>query len=509
MTFWNNLSERTAVYIRKGGPGNPITLMDENGAGIEAVTGGAADVESFFGLNSKGQRVYLGARKQGDNARFTTSASFRVDLARLIQQLRLGNCPFDLYILQRCGDLSVLNYNGGLIYYDGYTTNKAFSESMALLADNTETDLMRQLDLSFAPIEDAALKLVHKDISETWSDFDINRIISVGVARCSGDCGVVGENDGEQDFWAVTDADSTPGHGGFSAPRFLYTEDGGTTKNGSSVQVLLGGNLFAVAKAGEYAIVGGSTGIAYAKYQDVKDGVVNPWTLALSASNINDIVFVSSDVGYACANGGVIYKTTDGGFSWTVLSNGTITAQNLNRISFVDSTTGYFAGNSGALVQYFNGTLSLMPVRTSVGGAAVTANFLTVATASQRGNEVILGTSTGLMYKSSNALGSYPLFSSMSGLDGLGSGSIDDIQFAGFRGSVMFVIQTAANGTSRIHRDITGGNTAMKCEIIGGYTNPANFGINSIAPASITRALTVGDIHETYGFVGSILPSAA
>lgn len=507
MTYYSNLSERSAVYIRKGA-GNRWTLLDEGGTMLEAFTGGAADVESRFGLNAKGQRIYLGAIKQGDAARFTTSASFRVDLARLIDQLRKGNCPFDVFVQQRCGDLGWSNYNGGILYYDGYTTNKAFSESMTLLADNTETDLMRQLDLSFAPIEDAALKLVHKDITDTWSDFDINRIISVGVARCSGDCGVIGENDGEQDFWAVTDADNTPGHGGFSAPRFLYTEDGGTTKNGSSVQVLLGGNLFAVAKAGEYAIVGGSTGIAYAKFQDVKDGVVNPWTLALSASNINDIVFVSSDVGYACANSGVIYKTTDGGFSWTVLSSGTITAQNLNRISFVDSTTGYFAGNSGALVQYFNGTLSLMPVRTSVGGAAVTANFLTVATV-RSGNEVVLGTSTGLMYKSSNALGSYPLFSAMSGLDGLGSGSIDDIQFAGFRGSVMFVIQTAANGTSRVHRDISGGATSMQCEIIGGYTNPANFGINSIAPASITRAMTVGDVHETYGFVGSILPSAA
>lgn len=508
MTLYSNLSERSAAYIRKGA-GNRWTLLDEGGAMIDAITGGAADVESRFGLNAKGQRIYLGALKSGDAARFTTTASFRVDLARLIEQLRKGNCPFDLFVQQRCGDLGWSNYNGGVWYYDGYTTNKSFDNSLALLVDNAETDVQRQLDLSFAPIEDAALKLVHKDITGTVSDFDINKVINVGVARCSGDCGVVGENDGEQDYWAVTDADSTPGHGGFSAPRFLYTEDGGTTWNGSSVQVLLGGNLFGVAKAGEYVIVAGSTGIAYAKYQDVKDGVVNPWTLALSATNINDVVFVSSDVGYAAANGGIIYKSTDGGFSWSVLSNAAQTAQNLNSISFVDSTTGYFAGNSGALVQYFNGTLSLMTVRTSVGGAAITANFNVVATAPLRGNEVYLGTSTGLMYRSTNALGSYPLFTSMTGLDGLGSGSIDDLVFAGFRGSVLFAVQTAANGTSRVHRDISGGATAMQCEIIGGYTNPANFGIASVAPSSVTRAITVGNIHETYGFIGSIIAAAA
>lgn len=509
MPLWNNLSEQTIAYIRKGGPGNPWTLLDENGAMIDAFTGGSADVESRFGLNSRGQRTYLGALKQGDDARITTTASFRLEISRLLTQLRTGRCPFDLAVLQRCGTVDPANYIGGLILYDGYTTNKSYDNTLALLTDNTQTDVLRALDLSFAPIEDAALKLRHLDITNTVSDFDINRVISVGVAKCSGDCGVVGENDGEQDFWAVTDADSTPGHGGASAPRFLYTEDGGLTWNGSSVTPLLGAssNLFAVAKAGDYAIVGGTNGIAYAKFQDIKDGVSIPWALALSASNINDMTFVSSDTGYAVANSGVIYKTTDGGFTWTVLSNGTLTVQNLNRVSFVDSTTGYFAGNSGALITYFNGTLALLPVRTSVGGAAITVNFISLATAYGRGNELFLGTSTGVMYRCTNATGSYPLFTLMTGLPLSGSGSIDDIQFGGFRGSVLFIVQSNAANTSRVLRDITGGNTAMKIENIGDFNNPANFKINSIAPASITRAITVGQIHETYGFIGSVLPS--
>lgn len=505
MGYWDNRGQQTAVYIRKGGPGNRYTLLDDGGTQIEAMTGGAADVESRFGLNAKGQRQYLGAMVQGDAARYTTSAMFRMEQARLLAQLRLGNCPFDLMVLQRCGDLGVTNYNWGLIYYDGYTTNKSFDNSLALLADNTQTDLMRQLDLSLAPIEDAALKLVHRDISGTVSDFAVNKIIAVGVARCAGDCGAVGENDGEQDFWAVTDADNTPGHGGAASPRFLYTEDGGTTWNGSSIQVLLGTTAHAnsVAKAGEYVIVVGQTGIAYAKYQDIKDGVANPWTLALSASNLNDVVAVSSDTLWACGNGGVIYKSTDGGFSWTSVTSPT--ANNLLSAAFVDSTTIYFAGASGTLVQYFNGTLSLIVVRTSVGGAAVTATFNKVAAAGLRGNEVYIGTATGLMYRSTNALGSYVLFSLMTGLPLPGNGSITDLQFAGYRGSVLFIIQTAANGTSRVLRDISGGATAMQVEEVGGFTSPSNFGINTIAPSSITRALTGGEIHETYGFIGSVL----
>lgn len=507
MSYWNSQSEMSAAYIRKGGPGNRWTLLDENGAQVDAFTGGAAGVESRHGLNAKGQRQYLGAIVQGDKARFDTSAMFRLESARLIQQLRTGNCPFDIFVQQRCGDIGALNYTWGLLYYDGYTTSKSFDATLAQLKDNTNTDPQRQLDLSFAPIEDAALKLVHRDITGTNSDFAINKIISVGIARCAGDCGAVGEDDGEQGYWAVTDADSTPGHGGVASPRFLYTEDGGTTWNGSSIQVLLGASAHAnsIAKAGDYAVVVGETGIAYAKYQDIKDGVSNPWTLAYSGAGINDIVAVSSDTLYACQDGGIILKSTDGGFSWTVLSNATLTSSNLLSAAYVDSTTVYFAGASGALVQYFNGTLTLITVRTSVGGAAITAQFNKVACAPGRGNEVYLGTSTGLMYRSTNALGSYVLFSLMTGLPLSGNGSITDLQFAGFRGSALFIVQTNASNLSRVLRDISGGATAMQVEEVGGFTNPSNFGVNTIAPASITRALTGGEIHETYGFIGSVL----
>jgi len=97
-----------------------------------------------------------------------------------------------------------------------------------------------------------------------------------------------------------------------------------------------------------------------------------PWTLALSASNINDMTFVSSDTGYACANSGVIYKSTDGGFTWSTLSNGTLTVQNLNSVSFVDSTTGYFAGASGALIKSASsmGGTSTVQLRRDISNAA-------------------------------------------------------------------------------------------------------------------------------------------
>jgi hypothetical protein len=509
MPIWDNRSQNTATYIRRGGPGNRYTLLDETGAQLDAFTGGAADVESRFGLDAKGNRQYLGAIIQGDAARFTSSTMFRLEQARLLAQLRTGNCPFDLMVIQRCGEIGALNYTWGLLYYDGYTTNKSFDNPLALLAENTAADVMRQLDLSFAPIEDAAIKLVHRDISGTVSDFGYNDIINVGIARCAGDCGAVGENDGEQEFWTITDADSTPGHGGTAAPTFKYTEDGGVTWGSSSIHVLLGANAHgnALAKAGAYVVAVGETGIAYAKFQDIKDGVHNPWVLAHSGSGLNDIVAVGGDTLWVCGDAGVILKSTDGGFSWTAVTSPT--ANNLLSAAAVDSTTVYFAGASGTLVQYFNGTLAVVPVRTSVGGAVITHTFNKVAAAPLRGNEVFIGTATGVMYRSTNALGSYVLFSVMTGLPLSGNGSITDLAFAGYKGSVLFIVQTNAANVSRVLRDISGGATGMQIEEVGGFTSPSNFGINSIAPASITRALTVGEIHETYGFIGSVLASGA
>lgn len=506
MAFWDSKRERSGVWIRKGGPGNKWTLADENGVMLDAPTGGAVDVNSRFGLDSKGQSVYLGALTQGDPARITANLNLRLDARKLLAQLALGACPFDIFVQQRCGDIAPLNYTAGIFYYDGYTTDKSMDNPLAQSADNTMPDVMRTLALSFAPIEDGLMPLTHKDLTASWSDFAFNKIISVGVPACVGDCETA-ENDGAQEFWAVTDQDSTPGYAATPAPMFKYTEDGGLNWSSVYIEDFLSADATDVVKVGDYVLVCSPTvGVVYAKFEDIKNGVNNPWTLASGiATQFPKALFAVGQDVYACGAAGYIWKSTDGGITWTVLSAGTITANALNSISFVDSMTGWFAGDSGTLVQYFNGNLSLVTVRTAVGGAAVTANFTVVETAEFRPEEVFLGTSTGLIYRTQNALGSYPLFTSM-GFPLGGTGSINDLKFAGYKGSVLFIVQKSMDNTCRVLRDISGGALGNQTEIVGGFTTPGNFGINSIAPANINVAMTAGEVHETYAFIGKVLP---
>lgn len=210
-TFYDNRREMTATYIRLGGPGNKYRLLDDEGAMVDGPTGGFADVEQRFGLDRFGNSVYLGSVKSGDPAPWTTTLNIRPDLLRIVTQLNLGKCPFDLVVLSRCGDISPLNYRAGISYYDGNVTSANFDNPLAQLADGAQADMMYGRDVTFAPILDVWAKLRTADLSGTVSDVAINKIINVDFQKCIGDC-FGSESDGANRFWAVTDTDATPGY---------------------------------------------------------------------------------------------------------------------------------------------------------------------------------------------------------------------------------------------------------------------------------------------------------
>lgn len=521
---YKNTRSYTATFIRPGGPGNRYRLLDQDGAAVDAPTGGFADVEQRFGVDAFGRTQYLGAFKSGDPAPITSSLSIRPDVPRMVIQNMLGACPFDLVVLQRCGDLSLLNYEVGLSYYDANVTSGGYDNPIAKLAEGGEDDLMITRDVTLAPIVDTWAKLRHADLTGTVSDFAINKVINVDILKCIGDC-FGSESDGTKRFWAVTDRDSTPGYQSIATARFLFTEDGGanwtTTVSGNYINAAPNADATDVVKVNlngrETALVALPTaGVAYAAFEDIQTGVVNPWTLVTTGftnPNYPQALFATdSQTVYAAAAGGYIYKSTDAGLSWTALTSGGITTQNLRSISFADKTTGMAVGASGAAILIKdNGvtqTLSQVVVRTSVGGAAVTANFNVVEMRPTVPGDAYIGTATGLVYRSLKdnfrLNGSLPLFELVT-FDQSGTGSVVDLKFIGLRGTMLYMIQTNTSGNSRVLRDVSGGGGQW--EVVGGFTSPGNFGFNSIAPANINTAMVVGEVHETYGYIGKVLPA--
>ncbi|MBK8553835.1 MAG: hypothetical protein IPL53_23400 [Ignavibacteria bacterium] len=67
-----------------------------------------------------------------------------------------------------------------------------------------------------------------------------------------------------------------------------------------------------------------------------------------TSSTLNSITFLNSNTGYVCGDGGIVYKSVNGGVNWT-LSNSGISGEKLNSINFKDSNTGTIAANNGVI----------------------------------------------------------------------------------------------------------------------------------------------------------------
>lgn len=504
--FVTNGREKTAVYIRPGGPGNRWKLANVGGAEVDAITGGATDVESKFGTNSRGQSVYLGSRKTGNPGRRTTTLRYRPEVAKFLAQQTIKNCPFDVMVQLRCGDITATSYDVAQALYDASTTNVSTSNMLANLAEGTDDDQMIALDLSGAPLFEDFAKLVMLDVSGTVSDFAINQIISVGAQACAGGCSTL-DNPGDLEYFAVTDRDNTPGYLSQATPRFLYSTVGsdGVSINWSGVYInsALNADATSVAKLGDYVFVA-ANGVHYALIEDIRNGVTNPFrsVTGLTSPNFPTAIVAVGDVLWGVGAGGRIYKSNPDGFAWSIYSDAAVTSAALTSLALLDSTLGYFAGASGTLVQLNGSSLRLVPIRTSPTAAALTTTITGVAVADQRGDEVLVTLSNGTMFLSKNARASVPTFTAVDGPD-FGVGSLTAPQFVGYRGNHLFVLQTTPTGnTTRLLRDISGG--AGQWELVSQYVSPSNFGINSVAMANINSGMVVGEVHESFAFLGRV-----
>lgn len=122
--------------------------------------------------------------------------------------------------------------------------------------------------------------------------------------------------------------------------KILRSSNGGTTwsrtTNGSV-------NYKSAASVGNDVWVGGSDGKVY-KTTKVNTGLVG--YLTGSVNSVNGVDFVTSTVGYACGDGGTVYRTSDGGLTWTLKNSGLPNVK-FNCVSFRDAAVGVIGGNNG------------------------------------------------------------------------------------------------------------------------------------------------------------------
>lgn len=109
-------------------------------------------------------------------------------------------------------------------------------------------------------------------------------------------------------------------------------------------------DIWAQSEGGRVVAVGapGISGTTYDQAMYSTDGG-DTWAVATSdptPHDFNDLSMVDSLLGYACLEDQYVYKTTDGGETWTDLGQVAVSTSDLEEIFFVDANTGYTFGVS-------------------------------------------------------------------------------------------------------------------------------------------------------------------
>lgn len=173
------------------------------------------------------------------------------------------------------------------------------------------------------------------------------------------------QNSGTREqIWGIAFTDDLHGHACGANGLLLRTADGGKTweQRPSGIN-----NLF-------YSIyfIDGQKGFASGSnvLMRTDDGgenwyKVTNFPFSPPADWIRRIVFADDRTGYACADIGRIYKTTDGGDSWTRLESGVQEA--LMDLDFADAEVGVAVGFNGTILRTVNGGSSWEQMQSPLG----------------------------------------------------------------------------------------------------------------------------------------------
>lgn len=162
-----------------------------------------------------------------------------------------------------------------------------------------------------------------------------------------------------------------------------------------------------------------------------KNGGASWSKFSINGFSIKDAFFTTSKIGHATTNNGIV-MTTDGGASWNVTSSN-MTSDQFNRIYFVNKDVGYSSRGFGDIYKTSNGGLSWSLVAPYLEGEAI--HFINQDTGFVAGEH-------GAIYKTING----GLTWSWSGFNGLHyQDDLHDIQFVdenlgfatGFRGRII------------------------------------------------------------------------
>lgn len=366
------------------------------------------------------------------------------------RQLQRINCPLSAYETAGvCSDPS--DFLSGWsdyvqIYADGLVTNKDEGDRGSWEGDDAILD---SLDISWSRIFPIG-PISFGDNAQTIITLEVIDVVYGSKENCSS-CGP--QDDGTRWVYAITKSSgSTPG----TAPRLIYTLDGGTTWTQAAIDGL--GDIedpAGIELVGNYLVVftrtaGGPTISGY-YYSEINSatGVPGTWTKVttgfVATLQVYDMFVLSPREVFFSADGGTIYKSTDITAGVVVqLSAGTVTGTALRRIHGADETLVAVGGSGTVLVSTNRGVSWFIPT-----AAPVVALLQAVAVID--GKLWWVGTSAGEIYYTKNGAESWTKLN----FSGSGAGQVYDIVFA--TPEVGWFANTSSAAAGRIFATWNGG----------------------------------------------------
>lgn len=300
--------------------------------------------------------------------------------------------------------------DGGLSWYNTYTSYT--------IPSNFFTVYFINQNVGFATREHAHL-LKTTDGGETWTDIPMSSVVAIYDIHFINESdgfatgnygGTYKTNDGgntwipiffqtglvyNSSMFAIYFQDNNVGFAVGSRGRIVKTTDGGVTWTNYSFTY----NDFRQLQFVDDNIGYLQSGDRFYKTTNMGETWTQIGSLNLSEPVLSSVfTFVSENLGYATTGstyGGHVYKTVDGGLSWSILNNGQeIIDEGITAICFLNDTTGFISGgfNRRTVLKTTNGGNSWTQVSSQIFGKIQFINPL-VGYANRIGNYY------GAMYK--------------------------------------------------------------------------------------------------------------
>ena len=472
-------STSSSLWIQLGGPNTEPAFL-----GCHELDDISEPLSSFAPIRCRkadgtGWRTVGQSESPPDNVT-TTVTTLLYSQRDLIEKLR--TCPANLYILEReCGPVNVFSgFTRGQILHNVRAESRTFSNMLQREGDDPSTVAVAMVADDLIDLDGLVVERITTAETEAlngvWANTDL---------RCADACGTA--LDLGELVYAAADSAVGPATANtqYSADMGLTYAPLTTDPFGAGLLSMaitrfpMGGSDYRLLAA-EFGIVATQGNVAYSD-----DNGVGAWTTVAvggaaaghGAQTGHGLFALDMNNIWLATLGGYIYKSTDGGETWTAVDAAGISAANYYCIHFADEKYGVAGGVADKIAVSSDGGVNWVAATATGGGGEILCCFR------KDKDHIWVGDDDGKLWYSNDG---GTTWTQRTGWVGSGIGDVKDVTFV--NELVGFMLHNDAVPLGTVLQTIDGGASWTALD------TPANIGLNKIAAVSTSLAHVVGEV---------------